>query len=149
MKIDTLVATPMSMIRQMTKEETMAFMGLFQMKSEVGPVKKIREFFGKDADIFTIDVFLRRLEAATPEMEYCAQTILMMAQLAPNVASIVMWAYTLVQETRINGVVDMEVFADLFPNGFPTEEGYSQLWAEQKNYNGARDNWLDVKEAWS
>jgi hypothetical protein len=146
--IDTLANTPPSMIEPMTEQDSVAFFGLFQMEEKIGSAKEIRDHFKEDASIFQLDVMLRRLEAAPPELQFCAQTVLMATQLAPNVGSIVMWAYTLVRETQLNGVVTMSVLADLFPDGFPTEEGYSRMWAQQKNYKGAGDNWLDTKDAW-
>lgn len=148
MKLDTLVQTPSSMVAEMSVETLGLFIGLARSEELIASAHEIRLELMADASIFQVAVMLGRLEQA-PNLQFSLQTILMTLELSHNVASVVMWAYTLVEETRRGGVVTLERFSRLFREGFPTEQGYSHFWAQQKHYRGASDNWLDTAEAWA
>ncbi|GEM_PF-3838086 len=61
-----------------------------------------------------------------------------------------LWAYTLLEISRRCGrrhlTTNELVLA--FPMGVPTEAAMGRIWAAQKQFDGAQDNWLDTDAAW-
>ena len=70
-----------------------------------------------------------------------------------NPGQCVLWAYTLLYMRASEGeVIDMNLLSQWFPNGFPSEERYSEAWDQQKGYElkiDNCDNFLDRKEWWN
>ncbi len=148
MKLETLTSVPSALIRRLDRDETIAFMMLLKKPDLIGSAEFIAA--NVDEDIrgeFFFGVMIKRLAAYT-DAQYSLNTILYTAALSENVGAAVMWAYTIAEETRRNGLFDMQAFARAFPNGVPSSEGYHTYWVKQKGHNGVRDNWLDSKEAW-
>jgi hypothetical protein len=90
-----------------------------------------------------------RLAQHAPDMQFDLNVILMTLLLSDRVGVVVMWAYTLVMETRKGGLINMGRLASLFPVGFPTEDGYHDFWEGQKTREGVHgDNMLDHPGFW-
>lgn len=112
-----------------------------------------------DPDImndFFMKVAMKRLEHARNDqgepMKFSPNVLLfVIATQTPNIATAVMWAYTIAEETRLHGSFSMEELAHGFPVGFPTDAGYHEHWVAQKGHSlGEKfDNWLDRTEAWA
>ena len=122
MRLNTLAHLDGSHLGAMSLDDTDLFVQLLLSKEEIMTVGEVRAKLGADATMFELAVLLKRLEVADAEQRYSLQAIFMATALAPNVAGVVMWAYTLFEESKRDGIVTMERLAKLFPVGFPTEE---------------------------
>lgn len=63
----------------------------------------------------------------------------------------VMWAYTLFQMGKKYDVIDCKALGMEFPLGFPTEDGFIEVWDGQKGHahgQNTRDNLLDGEWEW-
>lgn len=106
---------------------------------------------------FFLNVLIDRLEYAGDDLKYSPWVVGFLAGISRNVASAVMWAYSLVRWTRENGPVTSKELSVWFPTGFPTDEAMHKLWDEQKVYPRIQsifgkdfesDNQLDSPEVW-
>lgn len=155
MRLKTLATTPSEMTRPMTKEESETFITLMMMSDVIVPSDRLEEALGEEAmKIFAVAVLVKRLVHAKVAQEYSINTIMFAASLCTNPGIVVMWAYTIFEQTRKHGLYDMTALSMDFPMGFPTEDGYHRLWDEQKlsaeqRGNSFGDNWLDTVEAWT
>ena len=154
MRLKTLATTPSEMTRPMSKEESKTFISLMMTPDVIVPASGLEEALGEDAmKIFAIAVLVKRLVHAKVQ-DYSINTIMFAASLATNPGIVVMWAYTIFEQTRKHGLYDMTALSMDFPMGFPTDDGYHRLWDEQKlsaeaRKGGFNDNWLDTVEAWT
>lgn len=152
MKLETLKAlqdTP-AKIRPMTPEETESFIIVSISASKQETIRPAKEIVADwDADPgapFTLRAIAKRLQLA-PDLEFSEPLLLTCILLAPNIASVVMWAYTIVKETRAQGrpLTVLDFATKIVPWGVPTDDAYHEMWLKQKI---GRDNWLDTYEPW-
>lgn len=154
MRRNTLTAVPESLRRPMTPEESAMFFKMTMTPDFIATPDGIEEALGEQGmAIFAIAVMIKRLQNVKPLSNYSLNAILFVTSLCDSPGKVVMWAYTLAEETRKGGVCNMSALVDLFPHGFPTDAGYSQIWDAQKlsreeRGDGWNDNWLDTQAAW-
>lgn len=101
---------------------------------------------------FLLGVIVKRLALAEPELEYNEGTLMFLADISgTRPALAVMWAWSLVQETRKrkHAITPREFSKDLCPLGIPTDEAMHSFWRAQKIDTGSlEDNYLNTEEAW-
>ena len=68
--------------------------------------------------------------------------IMFLSTLCDTPAKAVMWAYTLFKMYD-NKIIDIKHFAAEFMDGIPTDEGYREMWENQKNVDAPLGNLLD------
>lgn len=116
------------------------------------PTKAIDLFKGFYNVPFMLGIMVKRLLMAEPTLEYSEGTLMFLAEIAGDKpAAAVMWAWSLVKETRKrHQVITTRMLArDLCPFGFAKEKVLLELWMAQKlNTDTLADNYLDTEEAW-
>lgn len=167
-RLRTLASTPRADIAPMTEEETKFYINLtFTSISDGDPLltaEELKETIIQSGEAvgrelpWPVAVFLERLIISGDGLKYSPAVVFWMNYISRNIAEIVMWAYTLVEETRKRGEgITFRAFAEeLFPFGFPTEKATSELWDEQKDPSGKTlsifgwngDNLIDAPSAW-
>lgn len=86
----------------------------------------------------------------TSGLTFSLHTVAFWAVLARRPAESVLWAWTIVEETRRKGnVFTLRDWADKSPYGTPDEDHLRSLWTMQKGPKFPHGNWLDTVEAWA
>jgi len=95
-------------------------------------------------------IFDKRIQAAG--LDVTLPLVMFLVSLCENPAHVVMWAYTLNVIKATKGIegrpVATEDFANAFPMGIPTEDGYKTSWNEQKQTGEPVGNSVDNFENW-
>lgn len=149
-----------SLRRPMTQEESEIFLrAMMAEESDLGGAidlsNPMRSFPGLGELPFAMAVFCKRLEVYSPGTEVTPAAVMFMLCLCKNPAMAVMWAYTVHRVFQSRGRFTMGVFADQFPFGIPTEEGYREAWRAQKRVDETpggmprSDNLLDSSDGWA
>lgn len=102
---------------------------------------------------FPVAVMVKRLVYHASDLTFNPNVVLLLALAAPNVASVVMWGYSLVRETRKRQGQPINVMdlGELLPWGFPKEDHYERTWRSQKFSIGegrSPGNFLDTAYPW-
>lgn len=102
---------------------------------------------------FPVAVMVKRLEINAPDLTFVPNVVLLLALVAPNVASVVMWSYSLVRETRKRKAEPIKIMdlGEMLPWGFPKEDWYHRNWEAQKFDIGqgrSPGNFLDTIYPW-
>lgn len=158
-RLPSLVKVPKHEREPMTEKQSEIFTSLYMMRDhetmvpakqlEVELNKIFEEAFVKS---FVLQVMIRRLVLTPSNLRYSPLAVAFCATLCNTPGLAVMWAYTLFDETNRFQEVTMDRLADLFPMGFPTGNGYRNIWDAQKGMFQTPpvkiDNLLDTSEAW-
>jgi hypothetical protein len=148
-----LFDTPSDQTQAMSQEQSKMFLGCLMSENEKGPMilpatRMLEQF--EDAP-FTMQVMLRRIAWAAPELSVSKWSLLFLGYLCDTPGKAVMWAHAIVQKTRQVGaaITVNDLATEYFPMGFPTEEFLHRNWDNQKGPRGSTvDNWLDTESAW-
>lgn len=162
-RLPTLIDIPESSREPMPVELTKAYMlgSLAEIKeTKLVPANELEaeleHLWGAGlTQSFFLQVFVKRLLFAGDNLLYSPWVVSFLVLLCKNVAMAVMYAYTLVRETRDAGPVTMSRLSELFPFGFPKEEAIHEYWDNQKAdppiptmFGWDGDNKLDAPEVW-
>lgn len=138
--VKTLVSVPETKRDRMTEVQTrmMIMLLLLDKEETLVPATKLEEellkLFHEDVvKSFFVQVMIKRLLLTPDTFVYSPLTLMMAMAVTPNVGTAVMWAYTIFDETR-RAPLTLTRLIDLFPMGFPTDEGYHEVWDSQKGY---------------
>jgi hypothetical protein len=129
--------------RPMTKDESQIFIGAMMNPT-------LEATF--DADFadelqFSGKVLHRRLETCSTVKITKGLALLIVVMANGNPGNLVMWAYTLHKMNK-GEVLNINDFANTFPFGVPSEEGFSAVWDSQKDsVNGG--NLIDDVKNWN
>jgi hypothetical protein len=75
--------------------------------------------------------------------------MLFAAALCDDPGNAVMWAFTLNKMAiKASKPVDMDTFANYFPMGIPTDDGYHEVWESQKEVDSPLGNAIDRMDDW-
>lgn len=83
-----------------------------------------------------------------PDGDITPSLLLFTTILSDRPGTAVLWAYTLVKMCEDYDQVNLDAFAEVFPWGVPTNEGYRRIWEEQKDAAAPNSNGLDRPEVW-
>lgn len=98
---------------------------------------------------FLLGIMCSRLTQAY-DCKFDPNTVLLCGLTCDRPGMAVLWAYGLTMHYRATKqVMDLKTWTELLPMGIPNPAFAELCWNEQKHYNGAFDNWLDTKEAWT
>jgi hypothetical protein len=140
MTIRTLIG---SASRPMTKDESGIFLAAIMNPALEGTFD---EDFAEELG-FSGKVLERRLAACTTAKITKGLAVLVVIMSNGNPGNLVMWAYTFHKMNK-GQVLTINDFANEFPMGVPSEEGFSAVWDSQKNsVNGG--NLIDDVKNWN
>jgi hypothetical protein len=111
---------------------------------------EIRKLDPGTADHFFVEAMTKRLAVMRPDLNFSAHTLILLASLSDRIGVAIFWAYTMMDFQRRYGRPMMVAdWCKVFSQGVPTEPEMRRLWEAQKVLNGASDNRIDSREAWS
>lgn len=133
-----------SKVRPMTKDEASVFVQIVMGER----ISKTPPEAPPDVSI-PVGLQILRQRCKIAGIEVSEWTLLWLTTLCDSPGKCVMWAHSLVVATRKLGkVVTIAEWAELSPNGVPTDGAYSDFWRTQKQDGAPLNNYLDAAEAW-
>ena len=96
---------------------------------------------------FSGKVLFQRLKVCSEAKIEKGLAVLIVVMANGNPGNLVMWAYTMHKMNK-GSLITINDFAEKFPFGVPSEEGFSEVWDSQKDtVNGG--NLIDVSANWN
>jgi hypothetical protein len=94
-----------------------------------------------------------RMAERSPTTRVSVAAVMLVLCMCDRPGKVVLWAHALhVLHHRLNALIGTEQLAFAFPYGFPTEQGYHEIWLAQKGEALGLpevDNALDHEEPWT
>ena len=154
LQLKTLLDVPRDLRRPMTREESESFVHCSLVDTKGGKDQPIEDVAAEFSDApLALAILLKRIRVAAPATPVRTATVLFLTSLCDSPGTVVLWAFYLVKRGAELGraVRIADLAMDDFPDGFPTRDGYTAIWDEQKGIRHGRsvDNLLDTREAWS
>ena len=138
---------PSRELKPMTEEQSKAFFTLFILEKQDNNDAALKLLKEVSQQSRQGEVTVKRLQLYGIYNNVSPALMVFIALIMRNFGELTLWTYTLHKALQSeHKTLNMDVFAELFPWGLPSDEQASKLWDEQKKLGDG--NYLDSLEAY-